>query len=237
MVGARAEAVGGSDGPLTPSVRLMPRDLTLRVRVVASMVSDESGYLNPRLERVALLRVGGTSRSSMTEEPRVEAGDVGITIREGASVLGSFPWGEGDWTLRLTDTRVKGQFQPPLQRTGKIVVGVPDESPRITSVDGKGRDQDRDLLGLVPDAAADPVLLTNNRLEGTVKLHFGPLHARSIVVTDGVATQLILEAVRRGYEVRRSIGHVDGVGPSELVTLITTRRASETLETEPSRWP
>jgi hypothetical protein len=31
------------------------------------------------------------------------------------------------------------------------------------------------------------------------------------------------------------VAHVDGVGPSELVTEITTRRASETLETKVAR--
>jgi len=170
----------------------------------------------------------------MSQAVRIDVGDDGVSIRDGAEVRGSFPWGSGEWSLRITDTRV-GARQPPMALTGKLVVGVPTEHPRVTSLDRKGRDQDRDLLGLAADDLADPVLLTNPRLDGDLKLHYGPLHAHALTISDGDATRLITEAFRRGFEVRRSLAHVDGVGASELITEITTKRAADTPETVSSR--
>ncbi|HEY6238568.1 MAG TPA: hypothetical protein VIZ68_05225 [Thermoplasmata archaeon] len=171
----------------------------------------------------------------MAETPRIEVEDGGITVREGDTVLGSFPWGTGEWTLRITDTRVRGQFQEPLFAAAKVTLRPTGENPRVTSLDREGRDQDRDLLGLIRDEKADEVLLTNRTLEGTLKLHYGALHAHSLALTDEDATRLVVGAFQRGFEVRRSVAHIDGLGPSELVTEITTRRASETLETEAVR--
>jgi hypothetical protein len=156
---------------------------------------------------------------------------MGIHVFDGGREVRTFPWGQGDWKVDLKDTRMPRELD-----SRDVTEQMPEGRPRITSLDPKARDQDRDLLGLPVDESSDPVLLINTKDIGTLSLHYGTLDVHSVPISDDLARQLILEAANRGFEVRRKMltvsGKGGGVGRVGLVTSITTRKASETLEVE-----
>jgi hypothetical protein len=165
-------------------------------------------------------------------EKRATFDSVSIHVFDGENEVRAFPWGTGDWKLDLKDTRMPRQAD-----TRDVTTQTPSGRPRITSLDSKGSDQDRDLLGLPPDPAADPVLLVNTRDIGSLALHYGTLDLHHVPVSDEWARGLIHEAVNRGFEVRRRIHSSVAKGGGAVVrtaidTSITTRRAANTPEIE-----
>ncbi len=159
-------------------------------------------------------------------EVQVEIDATGIRLRLPSGKEASFLWTDGSWKLHIEDGRVF--TPPPFQRP--TIMGA----PRITSLDGRGRDEDRSLLGLDKDHNADPVLLTDVTEPGTLSLRYGPLDLRSAPLNDSQARLLIARAFDLGYEVRRLIsqGNPRSGGVYTLVTTITPRRASSTPEVQ-----
>ncbi|HTT26578.1 MAG TPA: hypothetical protein VMH90_06445 [Thermoplasmata archaeon] len=166
-------------------------------------------------------------------ELRVQVDEVGIHLQRGTETERRFPWGSGHWTIDLRDTRVP---PPPAGPISGLPFRHATGRPRVTELTAAVRDEDRALLGLPPDPAGDPILLTNPAVPGGLSLHFGPLHVHGAALTDAQGRTLVLEAVRRGFEVRRSTGFAvqrDGGSAWCLVTEITTVRAETTPEVVP----
>jgi hypothetical protein len=166
----------------------------------------------------------------MTDELTVHLDEAGIHLRRGHETERVFPWGSGHWTIDLRDTRVP---PPPAGGISGLPIRHYTARPRVTELTATVRDEDRSLLGLPKDPEGDPILLTNMGLPGALSLHFGPLHIHGAAISDALARALILESVRRGFEVRRSIGFAvlrDGGSAWCLVTEIRTARADATPE-------
>jgi hypothetical protein len=166
-------------------------------------------------------------------ELAVHVDEAGIHLQRGEATERMFPWGTGHWTIDLRDSRVP---PPPAGGISGLPVRHSTGRPRVTELTVTVRDEDRSLLGLPPDPVGDPILLTNPTVPGALSLHFGPLHVHGAPVTDAQARTLILESVRRGFEVRRSIGFAiqrDGGSAWCLVTEITTATSAETPEVVP----
>jgi hypothetical protein len=166
----------------------------------------------------------------MTEELNVLVDEEGIHLRRGDETERKFPWGDGHWTIDLRDTRVP---PPPAGGISGLPIRHSSGRPRVTELTAVVRDQDRSLLGLPEDPAGDPILLTNPTTPGALSLHFGPLHIHGASLSDAQGRTLVMESVRRGFEVRRSIGFAvqrDGGSAWCLVTEISTVRAEGTPE-------
>ncbi len=163
-------------------------------------------------------------------ELSVQVDEVGIHLRRGEETERVFPWGHEHWTIDLRDTRVP---PPPAGGISGLPIRHFTGRPRVTELTAAVRDEDRSLLGLPPDPSGDPILLTNPTVPGALSLHFGPLHVHGAPLSDAQGRTLVLESVRRGFEVRRSIGFAvqrDGGSAWCLVTEITTMRAESTPE-------
>jgi hypothetical protein len=165
-----------------------------------------------------------------SHELNVHVDEIGIHLRRGEETERVFAWGGGHWTIDLRDTRVP---PPPAGGISGFPIRHWTGKPRVTELTAAVRDEDRGLLGLPEDRAGDPILLTNPALAGALSLHFGPLHVHGAPLTDAQGRTLVLESVRRGFEVRRSIGFAvqrDGGSAWCLVTEISTVRADSTPE-------
>jgi len=166
-------------------------------------------------------------------ELSVQVDEAGIHLRRGEATERVFLWSNGHWTIDLRDTRVP---PPPAGGISGLPIRHATGRPRVTELTAEVRDEDRSLLGLPGDPAGDPILLTNPTVSGSLSLHFGPLHVHGAPLSDSDGRTLVLESVRRGFEVRRSIGFAiqrDGGSAWCLVTEISTTRAESTPEVVP----
>lgn len=142
----------------------------------------------------------------------------GFEVFEGGRSLLRRSWGVGNWTLEIVDTRVPFGGQAEGAR------------PRVTELTPEQRDADRAVLGLPPDPSADPILLTNANLDGSVTLNLGLLHRPAL--DDDTARRLVQATTQRGFEVRRAASPAHRGGIAAVYTRVTTRRSIDTPEVE-----